>query len=113
MSGSSPSQGYTLSSQSVGAPIVIAPTAFNAGHPAVFPPGVYVTLSAGASLTYNVEVTGDASQSLSPTGNWNGLDTATGQTASGQWSINAACVAVRLNITNYVSGSATVRMVQW
>lgn len=101
--------GYTLSSVVAGNPILLGPDQPGQWQPA---PTIFVTLSAGADLTYNVEVTGDSRSAVSPAGNWNQLGTSsTGVTASGNWSLSLSANAVRLNITSYTSGSATLNVV--
>lgn len=91
-----------------------SPNAQNAFSVLVLP-GILVTLSAGASLTYNVEVTGDDldQPGYNPaSGTWAVFTGMGGLTASGTGSLGAAVTAVRLNVTSYSSGSATLQFVQ-
>ena len=68
--------------------------------------GLICTVSAGASLTYNVEVTADPSPSNS--GNWNPHDVIVAQTGSVNGNIAYPVTGIRLNVTNYTSGTVTM-----
>lgn len=108
--------GYTLNSQTFGPPIVIEPprqSGFWSGG--YLQPGIIVTLSSGASLTYNVEVTGDDVQLpnyVEANGLWVPFTGMSGLTASAVATLGAAVRAMRLNLTGYVSGTATFQVVQ-
>lgn len=73
--------------------------------------GIICTVSNGASLTYTVQVTGD--QQPSSTGNWNSHDTLSAQTNSANGNVAFPITGVRINVTNYVSGSVNMAVVQW
>jgi hypothetical protein len=78
-------------------------------------PGIIVTLSAGAVLTYSVEVTGDQIDAVGhnpATGHWNGFDTMTDQTVSANGTLGGRCSGIRCTITSYTSGSLTFQVVQ-
>jgi hypothetical protein len=78
-------------------------------------PGILVTLSGGASLTYSIEVTGDDmdAKGYSPaTGNWAPVVGMVGLNASIATTLGAAVTAIRLHVTSWVSGTATFQFVQ-
>ena len=74
--------------------------------------GLIATVSPGASLTYNVEITGDQ-QPNNATGNWNAHDTMTALTGSANGNVAFPITGIRLNVTSYVSGSVSLGVVQW
>jgi hypothetical protein len=77
-------------------------------------PGILVSLSAGASITYSVEVTGDDLDLpgySAASGVWSTFTGMGALTASGTGSLGAAVTAIRLNAT-IVSGTATLQFVQ-
>ena len=83
--------------------------------PGLLPPTVVVNLSAGASLMYSVEMTGDnvlVPNYQAASGNWGGLTDLTGQTTSGSSALGGAVSAVRLHVTQYTSGTATIQVIQ-
>ena len=74
-----------------------------------------VTLSAGASLTYKVQYTYD--DVFSPTfsaatATWFDHSTITGKTASFDGNLSFPVAAIRLNVTPYTSGTATINVMQ-
>src|SRR6267142_820108 len=73
--------------------------------------GLLCTVSAGAGLTYSVQVTNDPI----PTdgGNWNEHDTLTLQTGSSNGDIAYAVNAVRLVVTAWSSGSVNLGIGTW
>jgi hypothetical protein len=73
--------------------------------------GIVCTVSSGASLTYAVQITCD--QTPSSTGNWNAHDTLTALTASANGNVAFPITGLRLNVTNYVSGSVNLGVSQW
>lgn len=73
--------------------------------------GLICTVSAGASLTYSVEVTAD--QVPSASGNWNVHEILTGMTTSANGNITFPITGIRLNVTTYVSGSVNLGIAQW
>jgi hypothetical protein len=73
--------------------------------------GLICTVSPGASLTYAVQVTAD--QVPSANGNWNNHDVVVGQTASVNSNIAYPVTGVRLNVTNYISGSIVLGIATW
>lgn len=77
--------------------------------------GIGVTVSAGATLTYKVQHTFD--DVFSPTfvassATWFDHATLTGKTASSDGNYAYPITALRLNVTAYTSGSATITVVQ-
>lgn len=78
-------------------------------------PMVLVNLSAGASLTYSVQVTGDdvlATGWSAVTANWVGFTNMTTLSASSVGTLGAAATCIRLNVSAYTSGSAILEVVQ-
>ena len=78
-------------------------------------PGILVSLSSGASLTYQIEVTGDNiyGPGYNPaTGNWVPFTGMAGLTASAANTLGAAVAAIRVNVTAYTSGTLTFQFVQ-
>ena len=80
-------------------------------------PALIVTLSAGASLVFNIEVTGVQSQGTNggvyPASEpWNQADSATALSASVNYEFSGAIMACRINITSWTSGTLTVALVQ-
>lgn len=73
--------------------------------------GLCCVLSAGANLTYQVQLTCDAN----PTdgGNWINHDIIVALTASKFGNIAYAVTAVRLNISAYTSGNVNLGVAQW
>ena len=77
--------------------------------------GVGVSLTAGASLTYSVQHTFDnvfAAGYDASTGNWFDNSGLTAKTASDDGNYAFAVSAIRLNVTTYASGSATMVLLQ-
>jgi hypothetical protein len=74
--------------------------------------GLIATVSNGASLTYNVEITGDQ-QPNNTTGSWNIHDTMAGLTASANGNVAFPITGIRLNVTAYSNGSVNLGTVQW
>ena len=84
-------------------------------HQVPFNIGIAVVLSAGSSLTYSVEHTFDdvfAQGYNSATGTWFQNTGLTAQTASANGNYAFPVRAVRLNVTSYTSGNATLNVVQ-
>lgn len=73
--------------------------------------GLICTLSAGASLTYSVQVTADPPGS--PIVNWNPHDVLTALTASANSNILYPVTAVRLVCSVWASGTVNLGMAQW
>jgi hypothetical protein len=76
--------------------------------------GILATVSAGADLTYNVEVTGDnmGAPGYDPdTGNWNVFDDMGALTASANGTLIGVVMGFRLNVTAWTSGSVTLSIV--
>jgi hypothetical protein len=75
-----------------------------------------VFVSSGAVLTYNIEVTGDdvLAPGYSPaTGNWQPIGAAfTGLSVSAVDTLGATVTAVRLHVTAWTSGTATLQFPQ-
>jgi hypothetical protein len=103
----------TASSNSTTNPIVLDMT----GPNTVWQPnwnfvlGIIGTVSSGANLTWTLQVTGDAKPSAN--GNWNNHDVLSNQTGSANSNIAYPVTAVRLVVTNYVSGQIVVSLVKW
>jgi hypothetical protein len=77
--------------------------------------GIGVSLSVGASLTYKVQHTLD--DVFSPTFNastavWYDHATLTGKTASADGNYASPVTAIRLNVTPWTSGTATINVLQ-
>jgi hypothetical protein len=80
-----------------------------------FQPGILVSLSAGASLTYSVEVTGDdvaVPGYNAATGNWSTFTGMGGLSVSAVGTLGAAVAAIRAHITSYSSGTLTLQVAQ-
>jgi hypothetical protein len=100
---------YTVSSQTTSPPIPINLRKFNNGV------GVLVGLTTGANLTYTVELTADdlAGKDYSPaTGRWVPYDAMTAKTGPTMANLGFPVTALRLNVTAWTSGSATLGVVQ-
>jgi hypothetical protein len=107
--------GARLTALGKSAPIIInilnAYSPYFSPSPAAWTLGVLVTVSPGASLTYQVEVTGDPIPSAN--GNWNPHDVLQGLTSSFNSNVGYPITGIRLNVTVYSSGSANMAVVQW
>ena len=78
----------------------------------IFRISVGVVLSSGADLTYTVQHTFDNVFDPSVTPTWFNHTTAVNKTTSfGEASYTAPIIALRLNVTTYVSGSATMTII--
>lgn len=98
----------------VGAQGVTPPVPLN-NVATVFNVGIGVVLSAGASLTYSVEHTFDdiTAPTFNPaTATWFQNSGLTAQTTSKDGSYAAPVLAVRLNVTSWTSGTATLVVIQ-
>lgn len=74
--------------------------------PSNLAPALFITLSAGAVLTYNIEATADGV-------NWNSVDSTTvGLTTSNNYAFGALFVSCRVNVTAWSSGTITASLVQ-
>ena len=106
--------GLTLSAMGNSAPIV----PFNSGGIVVgqlvgqpiTSLGLICTVSAGASLTYSVQISGDNPNVLV---NWLNHDTLVNLTAGQYGAIIYPVSDVRLQVTAYTSGSVNLGIVQW
>lgn len=77
--------------------------------------GIIVNLSAGATLTYSVEVTGDdinAAGYNPATGAWTEIADLAALTASATAFMLGLVMGVRLTITSYTSGTAKLQVIQ-
>jgi hypothetical protein len=77
--------------------------------------GIMVYLTSGASLTYTIQVTADdiRATGYSPaTGRWLDWDQATAKTAGVALALPFPVTAIRLNVTTWTSGTATLGLVQ-
>lgn len=82
---------------------------------APFNVSVGVALSAGASLTYKVQYTFDdvfASTFNPSTATWFDHSTLVSKTASADGNFSMPVSAIRLNVTAYTSGTATMNVLQ-
>jgi hypothetical protein len=73
--------------------------------------GIICTVSAGASLTYSVQVTAD--QQPSTNGNWNNHDTLVNLTVSANDNVAFPITGIRLNVTAFSSGSVNLGVCIW
>jgi len=99
----------TLSSATSSDPIILD------HYRSPFNVGIGVALSAGASLTYTVEYTYDDvfSASFNPaTATWVAISALSAKTASLDGSVTSPFMAVRLRVSSYSSGSATMTVIQ-
>ena len=105
--------GVSLSGNGTSAAIPIA-NAFQR-PPNTSPPaygiGLVATLSSGASLSYTVQVTADPLSGALV--NWNNHDTMQGLTVSANGNIAFPVTAIRLVVTNYVSGTVNLGAATW
>jgi hypothetical protein len=105
-----------LSALGAGAPIQVLPPAqagfFSGGY---LEPGILVQLSSGASLTYNIEVSGDdalVQNYVAANGLWLPVTNMSALTASAVNTLGAVVRAIRANITIYSSGTLTFQFCQ-
>lgn len=71
-----------------------------------------VNLTAGATLTYSVQVTNDNVFDPTVTPSWQDLTALSGKSASANASVVGSYRAARLNVSAYTTGSATLTVVQ-
>jgi hypothetical protein len=104
----------TVKSQAASAPIQTNGITNNVGQylTAPFNIGLACTVSAGASLTYSVQITCDP-YPLSSSSNWINHDVLVNETASAFGNIAYAVTGVRLNVTSYSSGNVNLGVAQW
>lgn len=97
----------TISSQTATNPVQITGKALSQILPAFM-----ASLSAGASMTYNIEAT--CNEPGTPTSGWawTPMTGFTGLTASADGTLAAAPTHIRANITTYGSGSLTFQVNQ-
>lgn len=77
--------------------------------------GLIVTVSPGASLTYSLEITGDKlrADGYNPSsGNWNKHDTIVDQSVSKNGTLIFPVTGIRLNVSQWTSGSVTLSVIQ-
>jgi hypothetical protein len=77
--------------------------------------GLIVTVAAGSSLTYSLEITGDKlrAEGYNPaSGNWNKHDTINNQSESKNGTLIFPVTGVRLNVSTWTSGSVTLSVIQ-
>ncbi len=77
-------------------------------------PIILTTISAGATLTYDVEVTGDDinAPGYSPaSGNWNVIAELAGKTTSESSTLLGPVTGLRLNVTAWTDGSVTMAFI--
>lgn len=73
--------------------------------------GMVAAISAGANLTYSVQLTCDANPT--DNGNWVNHDVLTGLSASKYGNIAYAVTGVRLNVTAWAAGTVNLALAQW
>ena len=92
------------------------PVAIRAGAAGNLPPSILCLVSAGATLAYTVEVTGDTplpGGGCPDTATWFPLDASTsGLAASQNAALGALVTFVRVRISAYTSGTLTFEVVQ-
>lgn len=99
-------QTAVVSSAAASTPFKVkAPASLGTFGPGYLPPSLLASVSAGAVLTYNIEVSGDNT-------NWVSFDNATGQAGQFAGTLGAAVVWVRANVTAYTSGSLNFQFIQ-
>lgn len=80
--------------------------------------GLFCALSSGAAMTYTVEHTPDDpnnftdASDFNANGSWFATDGITGCTSSCESNLDFSVRAVRLNVTSYTSGTATLDIIQ-
>lgn len=77
--------------------------------------GVGLLLTITGTLTCTVQITGDnvQKQGYTPSsGNWNNHDSMINKTSSANGTLEFPVAALRLNVTDYTSGSATLSVIQ-
>lgn len=97
------SQQVQLTAAGVSTPCVISTNTFHYGV------GLLVTVGAGVSCTYTVEVSGDKRQQ--PLNTWNSHDVLKSLTASANSSLAFPVMMVRLNVVN-TNGPVTLSVIQ-
>lgn len=75
-------------------------------------PGFLASLSAGASMTYNIEATGNTTETAQSTWSWTPMTGFTALTASADGTLAALPTYIRANITIYGSGTLTFQVIQ-
>lgn len=75
-------------------------------------PGFLASLSAGASMTYNIEATGNTTETAQSTWSWTPMTSFTALTASADGTLAALPTHIRANITTYGSGTLTFQVIQ-
>jgi hypothetical protein len=73
--------------------------------------GIVVTVSPGASLTYQIEISAEPQPSAA--GNWNAHDTLQGLSASANGNVSFPITALRINVLTYSSGSVSMAVAMW
>lgn len=100
------SQTVTISSASASAGFKIKPPASHGEFgPGFLLPGILASVTAGAILVYNIEVSGDGT-------NWVPFTNASGLTGSFCDALGAAVCFVRVNVTSWTSGSVMLQFIQ-
>ena len=105
-------QVVTVSSQTISAPQPVNWRERN------FKLGIGVALSAGAALTYSVQFTFDDNQNFdgqtdyNTNATWYDVDGLTALTANDAGNIIVPVMSLRLNVTAYTSGNATLTILQ-
>jgi hypothetical protein len=78
-------------------------------------PAILVLVSSGASLTYNIEVTGDivlTNGYVPANGIWVPFTGMSGLTATAVGTLGASVQGIRLNVTAYGSGTVSFQFIQ-
>lgn len=99
-------QSITVSSAAASASFAVkAPASHGEYGPGYLPPGILASVSSGAVLQYNIEVSGDAT-------NWVPFTNAAGLTGAFCDALGAAVKYIRVNVTSWTSGSVTMQFIQ-
>lgn len=99
-------QTVTVGSATSSTPFKVkAPAAHGEFGPGYLPPSLLASVSNGAVITFNVEVSGDGT-------NWVAFTNATGLTSAWVDTLGAAVCFIRVNVTSWTSGSVTLQFIQ-
>jgi hypothetical protein len=104
-------QTQTITSQAISPPLLLQlPANAIPASPTAVLPGILVNLSAGAVMTYNVEVTSIPNPVNAAGETWNVADDGSALTANVNLSLTGQVTAIRLNVTAFTSGTATIML---
>jgi hypothetical protein len=106
-----PSATYVLNSAASSPPLPVTRDMASSQYLA---PSILCLVSPGASLTYSIEVTGDAITAAgysAASGNWFPFTGMAGLTASANATLGAYVTGIRARISTYASGTLTMQVV--